>query len=136
MGKIKIPSDQSEEDMRRILESSDVKHQISELNIKDQQVICPFTRMCSNINSKIEKVKDVNGLVNYGLVLMIPLLAVSSWLGFPAEDLSACRSAFIEITSKNYKRTIIVNAKSEMPSNINGSHGGKHWSWWKKSALL
>ncbi|KAL3509046.1 hypothetical protein ACH5RR_028447 [Cinchona calisaya] len=80
MGKIKMPSDQSEEDMLRILESSDFKHQIVDLNVKDQQVTCPFTRTWSNIHDKIQKVKDVDGLVNYGLVLLIPLLAVSSWL--------------------------------------------------------
>lgn len=78
-GKIKMSSDLSGEDRRRILENSDVKDQVSGLNITDQQA-CPFTHMMSTIHKRVEKVKDVDGLVNFGLVLMIPLLAVSSWL--------------------------------------------------------
>lgn len=79
-GKIKMSSDLSGEDRRRILENSDVKDQVSGLNIKDQQVTCPFTHMMSTIHKRVENVKDVDGFVNFGLVLMIPLLAVSSWL--------------------------------------------------------
>ncbi|XP_071905036.1 uncharacterized protein [Coffea arabica] len=77
---IKMSSDSSGEDRQRILENSDVKDQGSGLNIKDQQVTCPFTRTLSTIHERVEKVKDVDGLVNFGLVLVIPLLAVSSWL--------------------------------------------------------
>ncbi|XP_027171036.1 putative GPI-anchor transamidase isoform X1 [Coffea eugenioides] len=79
-GEIKMSSDSSGEDRQRILENSDVKDQGSSLNIKDQQVTCPFTRTLSTIHERVEKVKDVDGLVNFGLVLVIPLLAVSSWL--------------------------------------------------------
>ncbi|XP_027171038.1 putative GPI-anchor transamidase isoform X2 [Coffea eugenioides] len=76
-GEIKMSSDSSGEDRQRILENSDVKDQGSSLNIK---VTCPFTRTLSTIHERVEKVKDVDGLVNFGLVLVIPLLAVSSWL--------------------------------------------------------
>ncbi|XP_027062578.1 uncharacterized protein [Coffea arabica] len=76
-GEIKMSSG---EDRQRILENSDVQDQGSGLNIKDQQVTCPFTRTLSTIHESVEKVKDVDGLVNFGLVLVIPLLAVSSWL--------------------------------------------------------
>lgn len=79
-GEIKMSSDLSGEDRRRILENSDVKDKGSGLNIKDQQVTCPFTRMLSTIHERVEMVKDVDGLVNFGLVFVIPLLAVSSWL--------------------------------------------------------
>ena len=47
--------------------------------LQDQHVACPFTQMWSSIDEKMEKVVDMDNLVNYGLLLMILLLAVSSW---------------------------------------------------------
>jgi phosphatidylinositol glycan class K len=34
----------------------------------------------STFQKEVEKVKDVDAFVNYGLVLIVPLLTVSMWL--------------------------------------------------------
>ncbi|XP_059641452.1 uncharacterized protein LOC132283515 [Cornus florida] len=78
--KIKISIDQSVGmDKRRTL-SSNIQEQISDSNPKDQQVSCPFTRMWSNFQDKMVKVEDVDTFVNYGFLVMLSLVAVSTWL--------------------------------------------------------
>ncbi|KDP23694.1 hypothetical protein JCGZ_23527 [Jatropha curcas] len=55
-----------------------VPDQISDVKTKGQ--VCPFTQMWSDLNREMEKIGHVDLLVNYGLVLMLPLLIVSAWL--------------------------------------------------------
>ncbi|CAL1382877.1 unnamed protein product [Linum trigynum] len=41
---------------------------------------CPFTRIVSSLESKMETVGNLDSLVNYGLVMILPVLVVSVWL--------------------------------------------------------
>ncbi|KAI5661982.1 hypothetical protein M9H77_21305 [Catharanthus roseus] len=78
--KIKMPSKQSYEDRRRTLSSSDVQPEIRDSDTTDRRVNCPFTQMLNTVNAKLEKLKDKDSWVNYGLLLLIPLVGASSWL--------------------------------------------------------
>ncbi|KAJ4719703.1 GPI-anchor transamidase [Melia azedarach] len=76
--KIKLPLQQSmEHDERRLL-SSNVQDQTSDTKTEDKQ--CPFTQMLNTCHNKMEKIGNVDSLVNYGLVIMFPLLVISTWL--------------------------------------------------------
>ncbi|THG12941.1 hypothetical protein TEA_014564 [Camellia sinensis var. sinensis] len=79
--KIKMPFDPSASlhDQTASLNSNGQK-EINDSNKKDQEVACPFTRMMATFHDKMEKIEDVDTLVNYGFVLMLPLVAVSTWL--------------------------------------------------------
>ncbi|KAI8007697.1 putative GPI-anchor transamidase [Camellia lanceoleosa] len=79
--KIKMPFDPSASlhDQRTSLNSNG-QQEINDSNKKDQEVACPFTRMMATFHDKMEKIEDVDTLVNYGFVLMLPLVAVSTWL--------------------------------------------------------
>lgn len=48
--------------------------------LQAKQVSCPFTRTWNTILGRMEKMKQIDSLVNYGLVLMFPIVAFSSWL--------------------------------------------------------
>ncbi|KAJ8759445.1 hypothetical protein K2173_006981 [Erythroxylum novogranatense] len=41
---------------------------------------CPFTKMLDTFHKKLERIEDVDCLVNLSLALMLPLLAVLSWM--------------------------------------------------------
>uniref|UniRef100_A0A6N2LFM9 GPI-anchor transamidase n=1 Tax=Salix viminalis TaxID=40686 RepID=A0A6N2LFM9_SALVM len=41
---------------------------------------CPFTRTMNTFFEKVERIERPDSLVNYGLILMLPLLMVSVWL--------------------------------------------------------
>ncbi|CAN1233418.1 GPI-anchor transamidase [Linum perenne] len=66
----------AEEENRRALVDADVHDQTDETKPE-----CPFTRMMSEIESRVvQKVGDFDSIVNYGLAMMLPFLAVSVWL--------------------------------------------------------
>lgn len=75
----KMPLQQSvEHDERRQLINSNVQDQTSDTKIEDKQ--CPFTRRWNAFQDKLEKIEHIDSLVNYGLVIMFPLLLISTWL--------------------------------------------------------
>ncbi|KAG9138446.1 hypothetical protein Leryth_012734 [Lithospermum erythrorhizon] len=47
--------------------------------IKEQQIACPFTRSINRIHQKMDKIPNPDSWLIYGLVLMVPMVAVSSW---------------------------------------------------------
>ncbi|VFQ72044.1 unnamed protein product [Cuscuta campestris] len=77
---IKKPSDLFDEYTQRTLSSSDAREQTTESNTEGKQVNCPFTRFLSSIHEKMGSVEDVDSLIFYGLALMLPLVAISSWV--------------------------------------------------------
>lgn len=103
---IKMPLQQSvEHDERRQLINSNVQDQTSDTKIevtlhvpfkgqlftfvmynginqrnKLQDKQCPFTRRWNTFQNKLEKIEHIDSLVNYGLVIMFPLLLISTWL--------------------------------------------------------
>ncbi|KAH9698945.1 peptidase C13 family [Citrus sinensis] len=75
----KMPLQQSvEHDERRQLINSNVQDQTSDTKIEDKQ--CPFTRRWNAFQDKLEKIERIDSLVNYGLIIMFPLLLISTWL--------------------------------------------------------
>ncbi|WKA03255.1 hypothetical protein VitviT2T_021377 [Vitis vinifera] len=77
--KIKLSLDQSVGlDKKRTLTSSNVQDQINNSNTKDQLGV--FEHLWCTFLNKAEKIEDVDILVNYGLVIMLPLVAVFTWL--------------------------------------------------------
>ena len=46
--------------------------------LQDKQ--CPFTRRWNAFQDKLEKIERIDSLVNYGLIIMFPLLLISTWL--------------------------------------------------------
>ncbi|VFQ78704.1 unnamed protein product [Cuscuta campestris] len=77
---IKKPSDLFDQYAQRTLSSSDAREQTTESNTEGKQVNCPFTRFLSSIHDKMGSVEDVDSLIFYGLALMLPLVAISSWV--------------------------------------------------------
>lgn len=65
-------------DDRRTLIDSNVQDPTSHIKTKDQN--CPFTRTMNTFFDKVERIEHPDSLVNYGLILMLPLLMVSVWL--------------------------------------------------------
>lgn len=65
-------------DDRRTLIDSNVQDPTSHIKTKDQN--CPFTRTMNTFFDKMERIEHPDSLVNYGLILMLPLLMVSVWL--------------------------------------------------------
>ena len=51
---------------------------LKEHMLQDQN--CPFTRTMNTFFDKVERIEHPDSLVNYGLILMLPLLMVSVWL--------------------------------------------------------
>uniref|UniRef100_A0A6N2KTC8 GPI-anchor transamidase n=1 Tax=Salix viminalis TaxID=40686 RepID=A0A6N2KTC8_SALVM len=68
----------AQDDDRRTLIDSDVQDPTSHTMTKDQN--CPFTRTMNTFFEKVERIENPDSLVNYGLILMLPLLMVSVWL--------------------------------------------------------
>lgn len=68
----------AQHDDRRTLIDSDVQDPTSHIKTKDQN--CPFTRTMNTFFEKVERIEHPDSLVNYGLILMLPLLMVSVWL--------------------------------------------------------
>ncbi|GKV53508.1 hypothetical protein SLEP1_g60029 [Rubroshorea leprosula] len=62
----------------RPLVNSNDQDKTFELNNEGQQVASRC--VWHNFYNKFQKVEDVDMLVNYGLVIMLPLLVVSTWL--------------------------------------------------------
>ncbi|KAG5544898.1 hypothetical protein RHGRI_017380 [Rhododendron griersonianum] len=76
--KIKISPDQlTSLQEQRTLASSNVQQQ---MNDSDTKGACPFTLMMARFHDKMENFENVDTVVNYGLVVLLPLLAVSTWL--------------------------------------------------------
>jgi len=75
---IRKSADKSVHDNKRSLLNSNELDQIIKLNTMDQQRAskCKW----STFLQEMEKVKDVDAFVNYGLVLIVPLLTASIWL--------------------------------------------------------
>ncbi|KAJ4845535.1 hypothetical protein Tsubulata_015622 [Turnera subulata] len=76
-GEIRIPSENSLEERRTLLKIN-TQGQSTDIKATDQN--CPFTRKLSKYQSMVEGIEDVDSLVNYGLIVMLLLLVVSSWL--------------------------------------------------------
>ncbi|KAJ6761533.1 hypothetical protein OIU74_024228 [Salix koriyanagi] len=68
----------AQDDDRRTLIDSDVQDPTSHTMTQDQN--CPFTRTMNTFFEKVERIEHPESLVNYGLILMLPLLMVSVWL--------------------------------------------------------
>ncbi|KAJ6697430.1 hypothetical protein OIU85_003770 [Salix viminalis] len=68
----------AQHDDRRTLIDLDVQDPTSHIKTKDQN--CPFTRTMNTFFEKVERIEHPDSLVNYGLILMLPLLMVSVWL--------------------------------------------------------
>ncbi|KAK6915377.1 Peptidase C13, legumain [Dillenia turbinata] len=64
-------------DERRSLISTNIEDQIDNSNMAQN---CPFHKKMSEFYDKIKEIRDVDTLVNYGLVLTLPVLAVSTLL--------------------------------------------------------
>ncbi|KAK4596557.1 hypothetical protein RGQ29_014556 [Quercus rubra] len=77
---IKMSTEKSDHDKERLLLNSNDLDQIGELNTEDQRgnIECIW----STFHKELQKVKDVDSFVNYGLVIMLPLLTVSMWLSW------------------------------------------------------
>ncbi|XP_015576520.2 putative GPI-anchor transamidase [Ricinus communis] len=56
--------------------NSNVEDQVSGIKTEG----CPFTRMWNAFDSKVDSIDDIDSLVNYGLIMMVPALIVSVWL--------------------------------------------------------
>ncbi|GAY34549.1 hypothetical protein CUMW_282640 [Citrus unshiu] len=79
-----MPLQQSvEHDESRQLINSNVQDQTSDTKIEDKQ--CPFTRRWNAFQDKLEKIERIDSLVNYGLIIMFPLLLISTWLSRPKQ---------------------------------------------------
>ncbi|KAL0328298.1 UNVERIFIED_CONTAM: GPI-anchor transamidase [Sesamum calycinum] len=48
--------------------------------LQAEQASCPFTRTWNLVLGRMEKLKQLDSLVNYGLILMFPIVALSSWV--------------------------------------------------------
>ncbi|CAN4117602.1 unnamed protein product [Withania somnifera] len=71
---------QSSQDLRRTLASSDVQYPTSDSIVEDPQDSRPFTNFWISMHGKMAKVEDLDSWVNYGLFFMFPTVAISSWL--------------------------------------------------------
>lgn len=60
----------------------DVQKETDDASIKDQHVACPFTRSMNSMHQKLDNIKDVDSWLIYGLALMFPMVAVSSWFSY------------------------------------------------------
>lgn len=77
---LEMPLRQSSQDLRRTLASSDVHYPTSDSNIEEPQSSCPVTNFWISMHGKMTKVQGLDSWVNYGLFLMFPMVAMSSWL--------------------------------------------------------
>ncbi|PON73462.1 GPI-anchor transamidase [Trema orientale] len=74
---IKISPDKSINSDLNPTADSEVSDPVNVTKPVDQQ--CPFTRFMGSFNEKVEKLEDVDSLVNYSLFMMLPLLLLSTW---------------------------------------------------------
>lgn len=77
---LEMPLRQSSQDLRRTLASSDVQYPTSDSNVEDPQDSCPFTNFWISMHGKMNMVEGLDSWVNYGLFLMFPMVAMSSWI--------------------------------------------------------
>ncbi|KAM3268340.1 putative GPI-anchor transamidase isoform X1 [Capsicum chacoense] len=77
---LEMPLRQSSQDLRRTLASSDLQYPTTDSNVEDPQDSCRFTKFWSSTHGKTTKVDGLDSWVNYGLFLMFPMVAMSSWL--------------------------------------------------------
>ncbi|XP_016572167.1 putative GPI-anchor transamidase isoform X2 [Capsicum annuum] len=77
---LEMPLRQSSQDLRRTLASSDVQYPTTDSNVEDPQDSCRFTQFWSSTHGKTTKVDGLDSWVNYGLFLMFPMVAMTSWL--------------------------------------------------------
>lgn len=77
---LEMPLQQSRQDLRRTFASSDVQYPTSDSNVEDPQDSCPFTNFWISMHGKMNKVEGLDSWVNYGLFLMFPMVAMSSWI--------------------------------------------------------
>ncbi|TMW93560.1 hypothetical protein EJD97_011494 [Solanum chilense] len=77
---LEMPLQQSSQDLRRTFASSDVQYPTSDSNVEDPQDSCPFTNFWISMHGKMNKVEGLDSWVNYGLFLMFPMVAMSSWI--------------------------------------------------------
>ncbi|KAH0721478.1 hypothetical protein KY290_004750 [Solanum tuberosum] len=77
---LEMPLRQSSQDLRRTLASSDVQYPTSDSNVEDPQESCPSTNFWISMHGKMNKVEGLDSWVNYGLFLMFPMVAMSSWI--------------------------------------------------------
>lgn len=77
--KSEISLDQSDEDKQQRIKSSDIPQELAVSNITDKHGTCPFTRTWNAILGRMEMMKELDDLVNYGLILMFLLATGSSW---------------------------------------------------------
>lgn len=76
-GETRIPSKSSVHERRTLL-NLDAHDQNSDVRMPEKN--CPFTQTLRKCRSMIQGIEDVDHLVNYGLVMMLLLLVVSTWL--------------------------------------------------------
>ncbi|PON46079.1 GPI-anchor transamidase [Parasponia andersonii] len=74
---IKISPDKSINSDLNPTADSEISDPVNVAKPVDQQ--CPFTRFMGSFNEKVEKLEDVDSLVNYSLFMMLPLLLLSTW---------------------------------------------------------
>ncbi|KAL7129100.1 hypothetical protein ABFS83_13G041100 [Erythranthe nasuta] len=77
---IEMRLDQTSKGRQRILESSDVPQESTDSDTRDKQVSFPFTHTWNTILWRVENMKEMDYLVNYGLALMFPIVSFSTWL--------------------------------------------------------
>ncbi|MCL7021655.1 hypothetical protein MKW94_002373 [Papaver nudicaule] len=76
--KIGIPMNQADEIERRTLASTDAENHITESNLEvEENTIFHFI---SSIWNKVEQIENIDAVVNYGLVAMLPLAVLSTWI--------------------------------------------------------
>lgn len=109
---IEMPLDQTSRKRQRTLESSDVPQESVDSDItvrasfpceqmiftffnsmlaikykkdfilQDNPVTCPFTHTWNSISWRMQTIKEMDYLINYGLALMFPIVAFSSWFSW------------------------------------------------------
>ncbi|XP_062003525.1 uncharacterized protein LOC133721034 isoform X1 [Rosa rugosa] len=75
---INTPFDQSANADKRTLADSNGQDQFSDLKKEDQQGA--FRHLWNTLNDKVGKIEDVDSFVQYGLLAMVPLLLLPTWL--------------------------------------------------------
>ncbi|MCL7028461.1 hypothetical protein MKW94_024103, partial [Papaver nudicaule] len=77
--KIGIPMDQADEIERGTLTSTNAENHITESNLEAEENRI-FHFISSIWNNKVEQIENVDAVVNYGLVAMLPLTVLSTWI--------------------------------------------------------
>ncbi|KAI3909348.1 hypothetical protein MKW98_007872 [Papaver atlanticum] len=77
--KIEMPLDQADETERRTLTSTTAETHRTETNVEAEENHI-FHFISSIWNNKVERIEKIDAVVNYGLVAMLPLAALSTWI--------------------------------------------------------